>query len=71
MGTLPGETTFYWKIVADDGTGTTESPIFSFTTGVSDNKPTIPSQEVLMQILKDYWIVFAIVIGVVLLLLLR
>ena len=44
-GTLSYNTTYYWKIVAKDGKGgTTEGPIWRFTTtGVPNNPPDQPS----------------------------
>jgi subtilisin len=42
-GTLANNTTYYWKVVASDGSKTAESSVWSFTTAPVNNAPNTPS----------------------------
>ncbi|EMR74348.1 Y_Y_Y domain-containing protein [Thermoplasmatales archaeon SCGC AB-539-N05] len=39
LGQLNGDTTYYWQIIADDGSATTPGPIWHFTTEHEPNQP--------------------------------
>lgn len=42
-GTLTGETTYYWRAVAKNASGSTTSPVWSFTTQIILTAPASPS----------------------------